>query len=138
MTLTLLASAARTSSNVAALSIPNLRAVKAAVLLLDVTAAAQLVGDTLDVYLQGSVDGSSWNDILHVTQVLGNGGAKKYEARWFRDMAPETELGALLDKAMTEGVLQGPQAVSNWRLAWVVAGGANKSFTFSVSADLIR
>ncbi len=136
--ISLLPSAARTASNVAALSIPNLRTVKAAVLLLDVTAAAQLVGDTLDVYLQGSVDGSAWNDILHFTQVLGNGGAKKFEARWFRDMAPETEQGAPQDKAMAAGVLQGPQATSNWRLAWVIAGGANKSFTFSVSADLIR
>lgn len=136
--LILLALAARIASGTAALAIPNLRTVKGGVFLLNVSAAALLVGDTLDVYLQGSVDGTNYNDILHFTQVLGNGGAKVYEARWFRDMAPETEQGAPSDKAMASGVQQGPHAVSHWRLAWVIAGGADKGFTFSVTADLLR
>lgn len=138
MALTLLASAARTASNVAVLTLPNLRTVRGGVFLLNVSAAASLVGDTLDVYLQGSVDGTNYNDFIHFTQVLGNGGAKVYEAKWFLDMAPETELGAPSDKAMGAGVVQGLQAISYWRLAWVIEGGSSKSFTFSVVADLLR
>lgn len=50
-----------------------------AVAVLDVTAAATDVGDTLDVYLDTSFDGgASFVNIGHFTQVLGNGGAKKY------------------------------------------------------------
>lgn len=138
MVITLLASAARTTSGTAVLALPNIRTVRGGVFLLNVSAAASLISDTLDVYLQGSVDGTNYNDILHFTQVLGNGGVKVYEARWFRDMTPETELGAPSDKAMGAGVLQGPQAITAWRVAWVIAGGATKSFTFSVMADLLR
>lgn len=138
MALTLLASAARTASNVAVLAIPNLQTIRGGVFLLNVSEAALLVDDTLDVYLQGSVDGINYNDFIHFTQVLGNGGAKVYEAKWLLDIAPETELGAPSDKAMGAGVLQGPQAISYWRLAWVIVGGSSKSFTFSVAADLLR
>lgn len=138
MALTLLASAARTASGVAVLTIPNLRTVWGGVFLLNVSEAASLVGDTLDVYLQGSVDGINYNDFIYFTQVLGNGGAKVYEAKWSRDMNIETELGAPSDKAMGAGVLQGPQAISYWRLAWVIEGESSKSFTFSVAADLLR
>jgi len=42
------------------------------------------------------------------------------------------------DKTMSVGVLQGLQGITAWRMAWVIAGGSSKSFTFSVSADLIR
>lgn len=136
--LTLLASAARIASNVAVLAIPNLRTVKGGVFLLNVTATEDLVTDLLDIYIQSSVDSVNYSDFVHFSQVLVNGNAKVYEAKWFRDMAPETEQGAPSDKAMGVGVIQGPQATSYWRVAWVIAGGANKSFTFSVSADLLR
>lgn len=45
---------------------------------LNVTAAATDVGDTLDVYLDTTFDGgTNWINIIHFTQLLGNGGAKE-------------------------------------------------------------
>lgn len=42
---------------------------------LNVTAAATEVGDTLDVFVDCSPDGgTTWINIVHFTQVLGNGG----------------------------------------------------------------
>ncbi|OPY54645.1 MAG: hypothetical protein A4E48_00224 [Methanosaeta sp. PtaU1.Bin060] len=136
--ISLLASAARTASGMSVLSIPVLRTVRGAVFLFNVSAASADITDTLDLYIQGSVDGTNYSDFVHFTQVKGNGGPKVYEARWFRDISPETELDALSDKAMAVGVSQGPQANSNWRAAWVIEGGSNKSFTFSLMADLFR
>lgn len=102
------------------------------VFLLDVTNASSLVGHTLDVYLQSSVDGSTWDDFAHFTQVLGNGGAKKYLARWQGLIAPTTAQAAPQDAALAAGVTAGPIAVL-WRVKWVQAGG---SFDFSVKASL--
>jgi hypothetical protein len=54
-------------------------AFREATVLLNVTAAATLVGDTLDVYIDTSCDGgTTWHNIGHFTQVLGNGGTKKF------------------------------------------------------------
>jgi len=136
---TLVESAARTSSsNLDALPISQLESVKAAIFFLDVTSAAQLVGDTLNVYIQSSMDGTVWDDFVSFTQVLGNGGTKQFIARWVRDLSPEAELAAPSDKAMAAGVRQGPVPCGYWRVAWVIEGGENKSFTFSVSAELFR
>ena len=48
---------------------------------LDVTAAATEVGDTLDVFVQTKIDGTNWLDVVAFTQVLGNGGTKRYVAK---------------------------------------------------------
>ena len=49
--------------------------------LLDVTALATDVDDTLDVYIDTSYDGgTSWVNIVHFTQVLGNASAQKEAA----------------------------------------------------------
>ena len=62
--------------------------------LLDVTAAATAVDDTLDVFVDCSYDGgSTWINAVHFTQVLGNGGAKREVAK------------------VTNGVLNDPDAV---------------------------
>lgn len=136
---TLVESAARSSSsNSGALPISQLESIKAAIFFLDITAAAQLVDDTLNVYIQSSMDGTIWDDFVSFTQILGNGGAKQYLARWFRDLSPEAELAAPSDKAMATGVRHGPIPCGHWRVAWVIAGGENKSFTFSVSSELFR
>jgi hypothetical protein len=137
---TLLASAARTASGTSTLAPPFGGDFKAAVFLLSVTAAATDVGDTLDVYLQSSVDGgTTWDDFAHFTQVLGNGGAKKYLATWTSLVSPESELKANADAALAAGVLQGPVG-SPWRVKWVIAdaGTVNVSFTFSLSVSVTR
>jgi hypothetical protein len=74
-----------------------------AVFILDVTAAATAAGDTLDVYVDLSPDGSSWVNAIHFTQVLGNGGAKKEIAK------------------LTAGELNDPDAV--WTVAADAASG---------------
>jgi hypothetical protein len=132
----LLASAARTTSGTATLTASVVNQWRAAAFLLDVTVAATDAGDTLDVYLQSSVDGSTWDDFAHFTQVLGNGGAKKFVATWTREITPESELKAPADGSLAAGVLQGPNA-SSWRVKWVIvdAGTANVSFTFSLAAS---
>lgn len=50
-----------------------------ATILLNVTSASTLVGDTLDVFIDSSPDaGITWFNVGHFTQVLGNGGAVKH------------------------------------------------------------
>lgn len=138
MTTQLLASAARTASGVSVLPTAVPAGIVAAVFQLDVTAAATAVGDTLDVYIQHTVDGTNYDDFVHFTQVLGNGGAKRFMARWNGiGAAPESELGAPQDAAMSAGVLQQPVG-NTWRVKWVIvdADTDDASFTFSVSAAL--
>lgn len=135
----LLASAARTGSGVAAITVPrHLELVRAAIIELVVALAATDAGDTLDVFLQASMDGgTTWNDVVRFTQVLGSGGAKTFEARWVREASPDVDLGAPTDKSMAAGVRQGPVG-AKWRVAWVItdAGADNASFTFGLNAAL--
>lgn len=140
--LTLLVSAARTTSgDSGALSptpVPNPDLIKSARFLLDVTAAATEVGDTLDVYVQQSYDGTSFDDVAHFIQVLGNGGAKKFIAEWTRDVTPESEMHAPQDAAIAAGVIQGAKLGFPVRVKWVIVDVAtlgNQSFTFSVKAE---
>lgn len=136
---TLVASAARTASGNSGAITPfanKFNSVQAVVFLLIVSAAATDAGDLLDVYIQHSPDdGTTWDDFAHFTQVLGNGGAKKFIATWNRDVTPESELKAPADAALAAGVLQGPVSPT-WRVKWVVvdAGTVNVSFTFSILA----
>jgi hypothetical protein len=135
----LLTSAARTASGNQALTGKIGQAV-AAIFLLTVSAAATDTGDTLDVYIQHSVDGgTTWDDFVHFTQVLGDGGAKKFQAFWNGLMAPEAEQAAPADATMAAGVKQGPVG-SKWRVKWVIvdAGTDDASFTFKVDGDVVR
>lgn len=102
---------------------------------LDVTAAAAAVGDTLDVKIQTTLDGSgaTWVDVVHFTQVLGNGGAKRFYAKLVGGVA----------EAMYEDHTASLAAGSiknhlgdNWRYTYtIVDGGAHgQSFTFSIHA----
>lgn len=139
---TLLASSARTTSGTLDLAsvLPHPEQIQSALFGLVVSAAATDVGDLLDVYVQHSVDGGvTYDDFVHFTQVLGNGGAKKYLATWRRDASPESELHAPGDAALAAGVLQGPTGPI-WRLKWVIvdASTLNVSFTFAVTAQVER
>jgi hypothetical protein len=134
----LVPSAARAVSGTLVLSqVPHLEMVSEAVFELNITAAAAAVGDTLDVYLQHSPDdGTTWDDFVHFTQALGNGGVKKFLATWSRIPTPEAELKAPADATLAAGVLQGPVG-KDWRAKWVI-GGATPGFTFQVDATLHR
>lgn len=130
----LLASAARTATGTgdAVTGMGGFRCLQAQ---LDVTAAATATGDTLDVYLQTTIDGTNWVDIAHFTQVLGDGGAKRYFAKVVGEAAltefeNATALGAAANRA-----LLGDQCRVRWAITDATTDDA--SFTFSVYASLI-
>ena len=101
---------------------------------LDVTAAATEAGDTLDVFVQTSVDGVNWIDIVHFTQVLGNGGAKRHVAKILRDVAEAMfEAGTALAAGAVRNIFG-----TKFRVRWTIADVAtlgNQSFNFSVNAN---
>lgn len=115
---------------------PNM---KGAVFTLKVSAASYVANDTLDIYLQHSTDGgTTWTDFGNMTRVLGNGGAVTSIGRWFRDMAPETELGAATNGTLAAGILQGPigSAIRIYqKITDPVLPAANASFTYSMTMD---
>ena len=139
MVRTLLASAARTASGQDVL-VGSFEDVMGGVFYLDVTVAAAAAGDTLDVYVQSAVNTSGgWNDFIHFTQVLGNGGAKQFIATWSPQAASETDVIAPQNGAIAVGVVQNIQAFT-WKVKWVIvdSGAGTQSFTFSLSAELHR
>src|ERR1051325_11319265 len=132
----LLPSGARVVSGTADLS-RKFYNIQAAAFLLNVTVAATAAGDTLNVYIQSSMDaGTTWDDFVSFTQVLGNGGAKKFMAYWNGMITPETELGAPGDGVLAAGVKQGPIG-EQVRIKWVIVSGSAPSFTFTMDASLV-
>lgn len=133
MSLAILASAARTvSGNSGALTNCRPAAFLGGEFQLAVTAAAAAAGDTLNVYVQSSTDnGTTWDDFVSFTQVLGNGGVKNFDAGWTSLAGAPAAMHALQDAALTAGnVQQGPNG-DLWRVKWVI-GGASPNFTFAV------
>lgn len=107
--------------------------------LLNVNAVAAGVGDTLNVYMQHSADEGvtnaglqepTWDDFVSFTQVLGNGGLKKFAAHWLRDVSPSNALHAVQDATMAAGVIVGPVS-ANWRVKYVIVGGT-AAFSFTL------
>lgn len=101
--------------------------------LLDVTAAATEVNDTLDVYVDVlAPDNATWLNAIHFTQVLGNGGAKKFFAVLDPSNPGAVVIDATADAAAgaVRPALFGPQL--RGRYTEVDAGGGVASFTFSL------
>ena len=138
--LTLLASAARTASGDSGAlgKPPHPELIKNASIILDVTVAATDVDDTLNVFVQ-SLKHGLWEDLVHFTEVLGNGGAKKFIAEWAGGDPVDAELGAPEDAALAAGVKQGGKLGTDLRVKFVIVdpGGGAASFTFSVSGEFI-
>ena len=128
--ITLAASAARTATGTGS-QVESPQPANGVAVILDVTAAATDVGDTLDVFVQALVDGTNWLDVFHFSQVLGNGGAKRYVTK-NRPSAAENEFEA--SSALGVSSVRDLTATS-WRARWdiVDSGDANQSFTFSVT-----
>lgn len=107
------------------------------VILLNVTAAATEAGDTLDVYVDTSLDGgTTWINVVHFPQVLGNGGAKKYTAV----LAPQggqsataTDVSADAAANTVRAGILGDQLRARYTTV-DVATTTNMSFTFGVTA----
>jgi hypothetical protein len=126
----LAASAARTATgNGSSVKLP---AAQAFAFVCDLTAAATDVGDTLNVFIQTKLDGTNWVDVVHFTEMLGNGGAKRYITKITAHVATaEFENGAALGAAAVRNLMG-----DAWRARWAIvnAGAADQSFTFSITA----
>lgn len=134
----LVASGSRTASGTIAIA-ADLSNVRRAGLILTVSAAGSAAGDLLDVFLQSSIDdGATWDDFVHFTQALGNGGPKKFIAWWTREVVPESEIAAPVDGALAVGVRQGPIGVLIREKHTIVNGGGTHDFTYSIKANLER
>lgn len=100
------------------------------ILVCDLTAAATDVGDTLDVKVQTKIAGL-WVDVAYFTQMLGNGGAKRFGAKLMNQTA--FALGDIAG-ALTAGNIR-HLCGDEWRINYVtVDANANSAFTFSVYA----
>ena len=71
---TLYAAATRATAiaNSAGTAVTDVGRAKRAIVLLDVTAMGGVAGDTLDVFVDVSLDGSKWLNAAHFTQLAGN------------------------------------------------------------------
>lgn len=99
---------------------------------LDLTAAASASGDTLDAYVQTTIDGTNWLDIVHFTQILGNGGTKRFIAKTVAWLA---ESSYSVATALSGGSVRNIFG-NQYRAAWTIASASAPSFTFSVTANL--
>ena len=136
---TLIQSAARIASGVSdVFTLPV--GTKALMVQQIVTAAATEVDDILAMWLQGSLDGTTFFDIGRFANVLGNGGVQNKIMIISREAAAETELLAGTDASMAAStVTQGPTP-DLLRVKYTVtdAGADNASFTFSVNIGTMR
>lgn len=98
------------------------------------TAAATAAGDKIDVYVQALVAGTpasgTWVDVVHFTQLLGNGGAKNIIAHI---NAGQAEAMFDTSSALSAGSIR--NIIGDfWRVRWDITTASAPSFTFSVVA----
>ena len=109
---------------------------KTALVVLSVTAAATAVGDTFDVYIDTSPDGgTTWLNVGHFTQVLGNGGAKTFTMALSADN-PGTSSVTNVTSDCAAGVTRQFGICDRLRYRSVVASASAPSFTFGIKAFL--
>jgi hypothetical protein len=132
-TITLAASAARTAG-ANGTPVTGLGVFHRYVIVCNVTALATGAGDTLDVYVDVSLDGSKWLNAVHFTQLAGNGSART-EVALLDTAAPGSSVVNVTSDAAS-GAVRPASFGAQMRARWaIVDGGAhNQSFTFSVTA----
>lgn len=98
---------------------------------LDCTAAADAADDYCDVYIQTRVDGTNWVDVVHFTQLIGNGGTKRYYAKITAGAAMTMfENATALGAAAVRDILG-----DDWRVDVDITDGAGThTFTIAVYA----
>lgn len=103
---------------------------------LDVTAAATDVDDTLDVYIDWSLDDTRWFNGAHFTQVLGNGGAVSFYTT-FVIQGADADVAVTADAAanVTRGTMLAPYIRGRYVIVDPGAGAA--SFTFRLTGYAI-
>ena len=106
-----------------------------ALFMLDVTATATDANDTLNVTVEGSIDGgTNFFEVLSFAEVLGNGGAiQHYEPI----LQTGNVAGFIGSAALGAGTSVAVQALK-YRVRWSIVDptGTNASFTFSVGVML--
>jgi hypothetical protein len=128
---TLAASAVRTSGANGS-AVGGLGGFRRFVFLLDITGSATEAGDTLDVYVDVSLDGTTWFNAVHFTQQAGNGAAGKQIAV-LDPSAPGTAVVAVTSDAASGAVrpaMWGPYMRARWAIA--DTSTSNSSHTFSL------
>lgn len=98
---------------------------------LDVTAAATDAGDTLDVSVHTTLDGTNFFPVVSFTQVVGNGGAKRHIAKINSSAAQATfEAAAALAAGSVRNIIG-----DAWKVRYVQVDADNDAtFTFAVYA----
>lgn len=112
------------------------KAYEEAIFVLDVTALATAVGDTLDVYIDVSPDGQTWFNSTHFTQQVGNGSAAKIAAKVTKggDFADPDAVLAITADASAGVVRQiGIFPFIRYRSVIVDADTDDASFTYSLT-----
>ena len=133
---TLKASGAVAAGSVTGDAVKLQKVYQQATIVLNVTAAATEVDDTLDIYLDTSYDGgTTWVNIAHFTQVLGNGGVKEFAVNIINknpvaeiDVAADAAAGTIRALALGDRI--------RYRSVAVDAGGVAAAFTFGLVAFL--
>jgi len=104
--------------------------------LFNLTAAANVAGDTLDVLIDASPDGgTTWVNVVHFTQCVGDGGAKKYVAA-VHSAANLTDVDVTSDLAAHDAPRSFLGNALRCRYAIVDGGAHGQSFNFVVTAVL--
>lgn len=103
------------------------RPVSGVVAILEVTNAATLAGDTLDVTVQTRV-GSTWLDVVAFTQVLGNGADSLQHVAKVSGGEPQAMYSTA--SALSAGNVRHVLG-DEWRAKWTIAGTG--TFTFAVT-----
>ena len=132
-TLTLAASAARTAgANGTAVFVGGER--KRFIIVNAITNSDTDAGDTLDVYVDCSLDGTTWYNAVHFTQQAGNGVARTEYAVLDPSNPGTSVINVTADAAAAavRPALFGPYIRARWAI--VDSGDANQSHTFSVIA----
>jgi hypothetical protein len=107
-----------------------------AMILLDVTDANTAAGDLLDVYIDTSPDGgTTWINLGRFTQVLGNGGAKKFIMALRADNPGATAEEDVTSDA-AEGATRQYGICDRLRYRGITTEADTVDFTYSVKAFL--
>lgn len=143
-TITLKSSSAQTESTTGDLvrlsDYGDAQAFRSILLHLDLTAAATQAGDTLDVYVDMCADANNpvWINVVHFTQILGNGGAKEEVAKISSGELNDPDAVLSVASDASAGVVRNVGIMPNirYRSAITDTSTDDASFTYSLTATL--
>jgi len=140
-TVELFASANRTTAVANSVGNSKIIPFTKAIFVVDLTAAAGVAGDTLDVFvdvLAPSAAGATWINAVHFTQIAGDGTAIKHFAVLDSTAVAATTFNVTSDCAagVTKPYIWGPAVRGRYTL--VDAGAHGQDVTFSLYGHLLN